>query len=160
LALSEICQKLENLIEEIKEPNLEILESLMKLLRTLKYWLSKCQESLNHDNINIAKALQQTLSELLQREGNKLPEDLRNEAKALVAEVESLLPALRVLQLCEALKNLLQNLDSRNTDIILKLQQNQQTLSGLLQREGNKLPEDLRNEALALVAEVESLLQA
>jgi len=113
---------------------------------------------LNYGNISTTQAIQQTLSVLLQKKENNLPKDLRNKAQALVAEVESLLPALRVLQLCETLKNLPHTAPLTSLDnIILNLEQNQQTLSVLLQKKGNKLPEDLRNEAQALVGKVKDL---
>jgi len=54
---------------------------------------------LNYENISTTQDIQQTLSELLQTEENNLPKDLRDKAQALVAEVESLLPALEALAL-------------------------------------------------------------
>ena len=54
---------------------------------------------MNYENISTTQDIQQTLSELLQTEENNLPKDLRDKAQALVAEVESLLPALEALAL-------------------------------------------------------------
>ena len=99
LALSEICKELENLIEEIKEPNSEILKRLLNLLNTLKYWLLECQNSLNYGNISTTQAIQQTLSVLLQKKENNLPKDLRNKAQALVGKVKD----LEALALCNNL---------------------------------------------------------